>query len=274
VAPTKVPDATPAFWVTKVLTTALGEITSDYLVKRAGNVPAVLLGAVALVVAMAVQLASSRYVPWIYWTAVAMVAVFGTMAADVLHVQFGVPYLASTVLFAVGIVTVFFGWHHYEGTLSIHSITTRRRELFYWTAVITTFALGTAVGDMTAKTLNLGYFTSGVLFVVLICVPAVAYRYLRLDGVLAFWAAYVLTRPVGASFADWIGKPKDLSGLGIGDLPVILVMTAAIVALVAAMSTREPSAAGVRKAEVGDGARRSADEEPSGAAGPAWRRRP
>jgi uncharacterized membrane-anchored protein len=233
---TKVPDASVSFWVTKVLTTAMGEIASDYLVHKLGPVPAVALGAVGLAVFLAVQVRARRYVPWIYWSAVAMVAVFGTMAADVLHVQFGVPYLASTVFFAVVIALTFVVWQASERTLSIHSIFTLRRELFYWTAVMATFAFGTAAGDMTAKTMNLGYFTSGVGFTVLIAVPALAYRFLGLEAVVAFWSAYVLTRPVGASFADWVGKPRSLSGLGLGDLQVIVALTALIAGLVVFMS--------------------------------------
>jgi uncharacterized membrane-anchored protein len=243
----KVPDATPLFWVTKVLTTAMGEIASDWLVHVLGNVPAVAVGFLAFAVALGLQLATSEYVPWIYWTAVAMVAVFGTMAADVMHIQLGVPYTVSTVFFGAMIAGVFACWFRAERTLSIHSVTTTRRELFYWSAVVTTFAFGTAVGDMTARSLSLGYFTSGVLFVVLIAVPAIAYRFAHVDGILAFWAAYVLTRPVGASFADWIGKPRNLSGLGIGDLPVTLGMAAAIAVLVAVMT--------MRRREVTDAAR-------------------
>ncbi|MDQ1535972.1 MAG: hypothetical protein QOE58_365, partial [Actinomycetota bacterium] len=232
----KVPDGTASFWVTKVLTTAMGEILSDYLVHRLGNVPAVALGTVALVAAMIVQFLAPTYVPWIYWTAVAMVAVFGTMAADVLHVQFGVPYLVSTIFFALAIAVIFAVWHATEKTLSIHSIYTRRRELFYWATVMATFALGTAAGDMTAKTMNLGYLASGLGFTVLIVIPALAYWRFSLNAVVAFWSAYVLTRPVGASFADWVGKPQNLSGLGIGDPPVIAGLTLLIIGLVISMT--------------------------------------
>jgi uncharacterized membrane-anchored protein len=236
-AGTKVPNGSVSFWVTKVLTTAMGEILSDYLVHRLGNVPAVALGAVGLVAAMALQLAAPRYVAWIYWTAVAMVAVFGTMAADVLHVQFGVPYVVSTIFFAAAIVVIFAVWYASERTLSIHSIDAPRREVFYWATVMATFALGTAAGDMTAKTMHLGYLASGLGFATLIAVPALAYRFGGLNPILAFWSAYVLTRPVGASFADWVGKPHNLSGLGVGDPPVITGLTVVIVLLVAYMTT-------------------------------------
>jgi uncharacterized membrane-anchored protein len=239
----KVPEVTALFWVTKVLTTAMGEVTSDYVVKVMDPFVAVGLGAVGLAVALVIQLQARSHVPWRYWLAVVMVAVFGTMAADVLHVQFGVPYLASTTFFAVVIAASFVVWHRVEGTLSVHSISTRRRELFYWFTVMSTFALGTAVGDMTAKTMHLGYLSSGLLFTVLIALPALAYRYLRLDGVAAFWAAYILTRPVGASFADWLGKPRDLTGLGVGDLRVDVLLTVAILGLVAYLSATDRSPA-------------------------------
>ncbi len=213
----KVPEITALFWVTKLLTTAMGESTSDYLVKRMNPVVAVGLGALVLAGTLVVQFRADRYVPWIYWITVLMVAIVGTMAADVLHIQFRVPYAVSTVFFAVVLTVVFVTWHRVEGTLSIHSIVTPRRELFYWAAVMATFALGTAAGDLTATTLGLGYLTSAVLFAALMLVPAVGYWRFHLNAILAFWTAYVLTRPLGASIADWLGKPKHVSGLGWGD---------------------------------------------------------
>ncbi|MDQ1422618.1 MAG: hypothetical protein QOD72_116 [Acidimicrobiaceae bacterium] len=213
---TKVPEATVAFWMTKGLTTGMGESASDYFVHRFPPAAAVAVGGVAFVAALAVQFAARRYVPWIYWLAVAMVGVFGTMAADVLHVGLGVPYVVSTTFFAVALAVVFVVWFAVEGTLSIHSIDGWRREAFYWAAVVTTFALGTAAGDVTAVTLHLGYFSSGVLFAILIAVPAVAYGWLGLNAVMAFWIAYVLTRPLGASFADWLGVSRARGGLDLG----------------------------------------------------------
>src|SRR5262245_13076544 len=173
-----------------------------------------------------------RYVAWAYWFAVVMVGIFGTMAADVLHVGFHVPYVASAVLYAIVLTAVFVTWQRTEGTLSIHRIDSTRRELFYWAAVVSTFALGTAVGDLTAVTLGLGYLGSAVLFAAVIAAIAVAYR-LGLDPILSFWAAYVVTRPLGASVADWMGKPTSAGGLGIGDGPVTLALAAAIAVLVA-----------------------------------------
>jgi uncharacterized membrane-anchored protein len=231
-APLRVPAITAYFWIVKGLSTALGESTSDYLVRVIGPVPAVAAGFVAFVVALAVQFTRRRYRAWSYWFAVVMVGIFGTMAADVLHVGFGVPYAVSAAVYAVLLAVVFWAWARTERTLSIHSIDTARREAFYWAAVVATFALGTAAGDLTAITLPLGYSGSVVLFAVLILVPAAGYRWLRWNPILAFWSAYVLTRPLGASIADWLGKPKSVSGLGVGDGPVSLVLALLIVALV------------------------------------------
>jgi uncharacterized membrane-anchored protein len=174
-----------------------------------------------------------RYVAWTYWFAVAMVGIFGTMAADVLHVALGVPYTASTILYALVLIAVFVTWQGTEKTLSIHSIDTPRREAFYWVAVMATFAMGTALGDFTAYTLHLGYFPSAVVFAVIIVIPATGYRWLRWNGVFSFWFAYVATRPLGASIADGLGKPKNVSGLGFGDGWVALVFAAVILAMVA-----------------------------------------
>jgi uncharacterized membrane-anchored protein len=194
---------------------------------------AVLLGFAGLVVALVLQFSMRRYIAWTYWFAVVMVGVFGTMAADVLHVGFGVPYFASSALYAVVLAAVFVTWQRTEKTLSIHSIDTARREAFYWAAVVATFAMGTAVGDLTAVTFHLGYFLSMVFFALVITIPAMGYRWLGWNSVFCFWFGYVITRPLGASFADWIGKPASLSGLGVGDGNVALVLTVVIACLVA-----------------------------------------
>lgn len=234
-AASKVPEVSVAFWATKALTTGMGESASDYLVHRLPPVVAVGLGAVAFTVALTVQLRGRRYVPWIYWLAVAMVGVFGTMAADVLHVGLGVPYLASSTFFALALALVLIVWYRAEKTLSIHSIHTTRREVFYWAAVMTTFALGTAAGDMTAVTMHLGYLDSGIMFAVVIAVPAVAWR-LGLNPVVAFWFAYIVTRPLGASFADWMGVPPARGGLDLGPGPVSLTLAALIIGFVVYLS--------------------------------------
>ncbi len=232
----KVPEVAVMFWVTKLLTTAMGESTSDYLVKVLNPVVAVGIGTLVLLGVLAFQVGKDRYIPWVYWLAVLMVAIVGTMAADVLHKQFGVAYAVSSLFFAIVLAAVFVVWYRTEGTLSIHSITTMRRELFYWAAVMATFALGTAVGDFTAHTLGLGFFSSAVFFAGLILIPAIGYRFFRMNEVLAFWFAYVLTRPLGASIADWLGKPKYLSGLALGDGPVSIAFGVLFVICVAVMA--------------------------------------
>jgi uncharacterized membrane-anchored protein len=236
---------TALFWAIKLLTTALGESTSDYLVHNVNPYVAVIGGFLAFVIAMTLQLRANRYVAWVYWLAVTMVAVFGTMAADVLHVEFGVPYVASTVLFAAALVAVFWSWSRAEPTLSIHSITTSRRELFYWAAVLATFAMGTALGDLAAYSVKLGFFSAGVVFAILFLLPGVAYITLGIDPILAFWASYVLTRPLGASFADWTGKSRHTGGLGIGDGTIAAILTTLIVASVVYLTiTRHDQLAG------------------------------
>jgi uncharacterized membrane-anchored protein len=232
----KVPEITLFFWIIKLLTTAMGETTSDFLVRQLDPIIAVALGGIGLLVALILQLSVRRYLPAIYWLAVVMVAIFGTMAADVLHIGFGIPYLISSSFFALALAAIFILWYASEKTLSIHSIVTRRRELFYWATIITTFALGTALGDMTATTLKLGYLSSGLLFALLFVLPALAYKFFRLNSILAFWFAYIMTRPFGASFADWLGKPQSQGGIGIGTGKVSLVLAVLIIALVAYLS--------------------------------------
>jgi uncharacterized membrane-anchored protein len=229
----KVPEITVLFWVIKVLTTGMGETTSDYLARTYDPVLAVGAVGIVFMLSLVAQLLSRRYLAPVYWFAIVMVSVFGTMVADVIHVRFGVPYAVSTVGFAIALAAIFGGWYLCEGTLSIHSIRTRRRELFYWAAVLATFALGTAAGDLTATTLRLGYFAWGVLFAVVIAVPAVAHSRFGMNPVLAFWFAYVTTRPLGASFADWLGVPPSRHGLDLGTGPVSLTLGVIIVCLVA-----------------------------------------
>ena len=228
----KVPEITALFWITKVLTTGMGEVTSDYLVRRINPVIAVAIGGICLVASLILQFSVRRYVAWIYWLAVVMVSIFGTMAADVLHVELGIPYIVSTTFFVISLAIIFALWYASEKTLSIHSIHTRLRESFYWATVLTTFALGTAAGDMTATTMHLGYFSSGVLFAVLIVIPALAYRLFHLNEIFAFWFAYIITRPLGASFADWMGVSHIRGGLGWGTGPVSLCLTIIILCLV------------------------------------------
>jgi uncharacterized membrane-anchored protein len=228
----KVPTVTALFWVTKVLTTGMGETTSDYLARALGPIPAVGLAGLALLASLAWQLSLRRYVAGVYWLAIVLVSVFGTMAADVLHVGLHIPYQVSAAFFLVVLVAIFAVWYAAERSLSIHSIRRPRPELFYWATVLTTFALGTAAGDLTATSLHWGYLDSGLLFAAAIAVPALAWRFFGLNPILAFWLAYILTRPLGASFADWAAVPASRHGLDLGYGPVSVVLTGAIVALV------------------------------------------
>jgi uncharacterized membrane-anchored protein len=238
----KVPELTAYFWIIKVLTTGMGETTSDFFIHLVGLKNTVALAGIGfatgliLVIALAVQLVERRYVAWTYWFAVVMVSVFGTMAADAVHIELGVPYVVSSVFFAAVLAVLFVAWNASEKTLSIHSIYTRRREVFYWLVVLTTFALGTATGDMTAISLHLGYLSSGVLFAALIAVPAVGYWRFGLNAVFAFWFAYIVTRPLGASFADWLAVPPERGGLGLGYGPVSLMLAIVIVGFVVYLS--------------------------------------
>jgi uncharacterized membrane-anchored protein len=229
----RVPAVTALFWAIKVLTTGMGEAGADWL----GGISIALAGVVgvlALVLALTWQFRAGRYVAARYWTAVAAVAVFGTMVADGPHEVLGLSYLASTLAYVVLVAGCLLVWRRSEGTLSVHSITTRRRETLYWLTVLATFALGTALGDLTATAWHLGFSGSAVLFAALIAVPALAWARFRLDPTVAFWSAYVLTRPLGASVADWLGKPQHpAGGLGLGDGTVTLVSGVLIVALVA-----------------------------------------
>src|SRR5215813_9318229 len=186
-AASKVPLITVYFWIIKLLTTAMGEAASDYMVRAINPVTAVLLGFTGFVIAMILQLRAKRYVAWIYWLAVAMVAVFGTQAADVLHIKFHVPYAASTAFYTVVLALIFIVWYRVERTLSIHSIRTPRREVFYWAAVLATFTFVFNDGETTARTLNLGYLASGIWFSVAFATVAVAHWKLGLNPILAFW---------------------------------------------------------------------------------------
>jgi len=226
-----VPEITALFWVIKILTTGMGEATSDFLGNRSLPLAGV-VGVGGFAVAMWLQFRVRRYHAAVYWLAAASVAVVGTMVADAVHVALGLPYPVTTTFYALCLVVVLVLWYRSEGTLSIHTITTRRREVYYWCTVMATFALGTALGDFTAVTLNMGFLPSGVAFLVLIAVPLVAWWKLRMNAVFAFWFAYVVTRPLGASFADYLGKPHSLSGAGFGDGTVAAVAAVVIVVLV------------------------------------------
>jgi len=214
----------------------MGESTSDYLVHTIDPVIAVIFGAIGFVITIILQLSVKRYVAWIYWLAVTMVAIFGTMAADVLHIGLGIPYLVSSIFFSIALAIIFVTWYIKEKTLSIHSIFNRRREVFYWATVTATFALGTAAGDMTASTLQLGYLNSAILFAILIAIPTIGWKFFKLNAIIAFWFAYILTRPLGASFADWFGRAPDLGGIGWGTGKVSIALGIMIIIFIMYLS--------------------------------------
>jgi len=222
----KVPVVTVYFWIIKILTTGMGEAASDALV-RAGGVVAVGATAVALVASFVAQFRVTRYIPGVYWLAVVMVSVFGTMAADIPHFL-GVPAWVTSTAYLLAVLVIFWVWHRMEGTLSFSAINTRRRESFYWAAVLATFALGTAVGDLTAFAWGWGALLSGIIFAALFVLPPLARRWIGFNAVAAFWSAYILTRPLGASFADWMGGPTQHGGLGWG-MPLVAALWSAVI---------------------------------------------
>ena len=242
----KVPEITLIFWVLKLLTTGMGEAMSDFMGQHSVPIAAA-VGIFGLAVALWLQFRTPEYRAPVYWFAVMMVAIFGTMAADGIHDGANIPYSVTTPVFAAVVAATFLLWHRTEGTLSIHSITTRRREAYYWTAVLATFALGTAAGDLTAYSLNLGFWESAVLFAVIFAIPALGWWRGRFNPIFAFWFAYVVTRPLGASFADGFSKPTN-GGLGLGDGTVSLIALVVFVALVAWVTVTkrdvQPAAAG------------------------------
>jgi uncharacterized membrane-anchored protein len=235
----KVPEIIGLFWVVKILTTAGGEATSDYL-KTWGNIGGGATEVGLFLLGLLLQFRVRRYRALCYWFLAYAIAIFGCGVADFLHLDVHIPYAGTSILWGVILIAIFAVWYRMEGTLSIHSITTQRRECFYWATVFATFALGTAVGDFTANALGIGYLASGILFTVVIFIPALLWWKFNVNEVTAFWIAYVVTRPLGASYADYISKPTNTSGIGFGDGPTALVFTLAVVVLVLYLAIARP----------------------------------
>ncbi len=235
----KVPEVIALFWVVKILTTAGGEATSDYL-KTYGNFGAGSIEIALIVVGLAWQFSTRRYQAFAYWFLAYAIATTGTGVADFLHLDVHIPYAGTTILWALVLAAVFWGWQRSEGTLSIHSITTQRREGFYWATVFATFALGTALGDLTANTFGWGYFPSAVVFSVIIFIPPLCMWRFGLSSIAAFWMSYVVTRPLGASYADWISKPTATTGLGFGDGPTAVAFAVSVFLLVSYLAIARP----------------------------------
>ena len=214
----KVPEITLYFWIIKILCTTVGETASDFLNTTMGlglTSTSYVMGGI-LLVALIVQFMTKKYNPGIYWLNVVLISIFGTLITDNLTDNFGVSLEATTVAFTIALALVFIAWYASEKTLSIHSIHTKRREAFYWLAILFTFALGTAAGDLAAESLQLGYLVAALIFGGVIAIVAIAYWRPRLNPVLAFWIAYILTRPLGASIGDYLSQPVDAGGLGLG----------------------------------------------------------
>ena len=227
------PAVTFHFWAVKILSTAMGEAFSDYMVHTISPYEAVGIGFLGFVIAIVWQFALRRYLAPVYWLAVVMVAVFGTMVADVIHIVIGIPYAISAFDCAVALAAIFASWYLIERTVSIHSVNTTRREAFYWATVLATFAMGTALGDLASYTLHLGWFVSGLLYTGIYGIPLAARRLFGLDELVAFWWAYIVTRPLGASYADWLGVPPTLGGLNFGRGKVAISLTIVIIVWVA-----------------------------------------
>jgi uncharacterized membrane-anchored protein len=234
----KVPEVTIYFWVIKVLCTTVGETAADFLDTNLnlGLTNTTYLMSVLLIGTLVVQFRCRRYVPAAYWLAVVLISIVGTLITDNLTDNLGVPLETTTIVFAVALALTFGAWYAVERTLSIHSIRTTRREAFYWLAILFTFALGTAAGDLVAEKMDLGYLVSLLVFATLIAVVAVAHRGLRLNAVVAFWVAYVLTRPLGASMGDYLSQANIDGGLGLGTVGTSALFLTTILALVVYLS--------------------------------------
>jgi len=235
----KVPEIIFVFWIVKILTTAGGEVTSDYL-KTYGNFGGGGIEVALFVIGLVLQFATRRYRAFAYWFLAYAIAIAGTGISDFLHLDAHIPYAGTSILWAVILAAVFWTWQRNEGTLSFHSITTQRREAFYWATVFATFALGTALGDLTAISLGMGYLPSGIFFFVVILLPALAWWRFGLNSIAAFWMAYVVTRPLGASFADYISKPSNTTGIGFGNGPTAVVFALATFVLVSYLAIVQP----------------------------------
>ncbi|WP_049005679.1 membrane protein [Enterobacter cloacae] len=236
----KVPEVTLFFWLIKMMSTTVGETAADFLNMDFGwgLTNTTLLTGVLFVITLALQLRATRYVPALYWATVLLISVFGTLVTDNLTDRFGVPLAFSTGVFGALLILTFVLWFNEEKTLSIHSITTRKRELFYWVAILFTFSLGTAAGDWVAEGLNLGYFNAATLFGALILLTALAFYLFRANSVLCFWIAYILTRPFGASCGDLLSQSPVNGGVGLGTTGTSILFLLIIISLVGYLTFR------------------------------------
>ena len=234
----KVPEITLYFWIIKILCTTVGETAADYLNAdlHFGLTGTTLFMSVVLLAFLLMQLRSKRYIAWLYWVVVALISIVGTLITDNLVDNFGVSLVTTTILFTLALAATFAVWFASERTLSIHAISTTRREAYYWLAILFTFALGTAAGDLVAEHFGLGYFATGVLFGLIIASLALGYFLLGLDPILGFWLAYIFTRPLGAWFGDLMSQPVEYGGLGLGTIITSALFLATIIVIVVWMS--------------------------------------
>jgi uncharacterized membrane-anchored protein len=230
----KVPEVTIFFWIIKILATTVGETAADFLNSNLNlgltNTTFIMTG--VLLISLFFQFRSRKYVPGIYWLTVVLISVVGTLVTDNLVDNFGVALETTTIIFAIALLVTFVVWYGSEKTLSIHSIYTTKREAFYWLTILFTFALGTAAGDLIAEGLNLGYWKSALMFAALIGVVTFAHYRFKLNAVLAFWIAYILTRPLGASLGDYLSQPRDEGGLELGTVGTSAIFLVTILSLV------------------------------------------
>ena len=236
----RVPRVTPDFWLIKLMAVTMGETAADYINVRLGlglTATSLLMSAV-LLAALVWQFWQKRYVPAPYWLAVVLISIVGTLITDNLVDNFHVPLIVTTIVFAVLLAITFFVWWRVEGTLSIHTVYNTRRETFYWLAILFTFALGTAAGDLVAEQFSLGYLATGILFGMIIASLAIGYFFLKLDPILGFWLVYILTRPLGASFGDLLSQPHQYGGVGLGTIMTSAIFLLIIVCTVVYMSLR------------------------------------
>jgi uncharacterized membrane-anchored protein len=231
---TKVPEVTLAFWVIKVLATTVGETFADFLAEKfgLGLTELTIIMGTGLAIALVFQFRARSYVPWMYWLSVVLISIVGTLITDKLVDDLGVSLWTCTIGFGAAMLITFAVWYSSEKTLSIHSIDTTKREAFYWLAILFTFALGTAAGDLLAEQLNIGYLNSVLMFSAMIAMVAIAWRYLNFNEIAAFWMVYILTRPLGASTGDSLSQAKADGGLGLGTTVTSFIFLGAIVALV------------------------------------------
>jgi len=230
----KVPQITIFFWIIKILCTTVGETFADFLNFNLGfglTMTTLIMG-IAFFIILAVQFRTKRYIPLVYWATVVLISVFGTLVTDNLTDAMAVPLEWSTIAFTILLAATFYLWYRSEGTLSIHSIFTPKRELYYWLTILFTFALGTAVGDLYSEQLGLGYLNTGLIVTGLIALIYAAYRIFHLNSILAFWMAYILTRPLGASLGDYLSQAKANGGLGLGTTVTSIIFLIAIVGVV------------------------------------------